>query len=216
MLYPLFLELEGQRCVVIGAGQVAQRKAQSLLAAGAKVIVVAPQATPRLEELAASGELEWLAEEYTPAHLDGARLVFAATDDAALNARVAGDARSRGALVNVAEPPDAGDFLVPASIKRGEVCLAVSTGGASPALAKKLREQLETVVGGEYGALAQLLGELRPQAEQQVKGQRKRQQFYEAVVNSDVLELLRGGRDDEARARCRELLAAFAEPGGAS
>jgi len=203
--YPVFLNIAGRRCVVVGAGAVAQRKAQALLSAGAAVTVVAPVATPRVELLSVEGKLQWIAEAYQPAQLDGARLVFAATDDPELNQRVAADARARGALVNVAEPPEAGDFAVPATVKRGEICIAVSTGGASPALAKRLREQIETVVGEEYGALVRLLGEMRATVEQQVKAQNKRQQIYEAILGSDVLALLRDGKPDDARRRCVEI-----------
>ena len=204
--YPIFLSVAGTPCVVVGAGPVAQRKSLALLSAGAAVTVVAPQATERVESLAVEGRLQWLAEAYEPKHLDGARLVFAATDDAELNQRVAADARARGALVNVAEPPEAGDFAVPATVKRGEICIAVSTGGASPALAKKLREQIEAVVGEEYAALARLLGELRPDVEREVRAQNKRQQVYEAILNSDVLALLRDGKAGDARRRCLEIV----------
>jgi precorrin-2 dehydrogenase/sirohydrochlorin ferrochelatase len=204
--YPVFLNIAGARCVVVGAGPVAQRKAQALLAAGAAVTVVAPEATERVESLAAEGKLQWLAEAYEPKHLDGARLVFAATDDGELNQRVAADARARGALVNVAEPPESGDFAVPATVKRGEICIAVSTGGASPALAKKLREQIEAIVGEEYAELARLLGEMRPTVERQVKAQNKRQRVYEAILESDVLALLRESKTDDARRRCAEIL----------
>lgn len=209
MLYPIFLEVTGARCVVVGAGPVAQRKAQALLSAGAAVTVVAPEATGRLELLAAEGKLQWVAESYQPAQLDGARLVLAATDDAELNARIAADARARGALVNVAEPPEAGDFAVPATVRRGGICIAVSTGGASPALAKKLREQIESVVGEEYAAMAALLGEMRPAVERGVKGQNKRQRVYEAILDSEVLALLRDGRGDEARRRCGDIVKEF-------
>jgi precorrin-2 dehydrogenase/sirohydrochlorin ferrochelatase len=209
MPYPIFLEIAGARCVVVGAGAVAQRKAQALIGAGAAVTVVAPEATERIESLAAGGKLEWLTEAYQPAHLAGARLVFAETDDAELNQRIAADARARGALVNVAEPPEAGDFAVPATVRRGEICIAVSTAGASPALAKKLREQIEAAVGEEYGALAKLLGELRPEVEKQVKAQNKRQQVYEAILDSDVLALLRDGKPEDARQRCAAIVKDF-------
>lgn len=207
--YPIFLDIMGHRCVVVGAGAVGQRKAQSLLSAGAKVTVVAPEATSRVELLSVEGKLQWLAEAYQPSHLDGARLVFAATDDPELNQRVAADARTRGALVNVAEPPEAGDFAVPATVRRGEICIAVSTGGASPSLAKKLREQIESVVGEEYAALVELLGEMRMTLEQQVKAQNKRQQVYEAILKSDALALLRDGKADEARQRCEDIAKEF-------
>ena len=210
MMYPIFLEVAGARCVVVGAGQVAQRKAQALLTAGASVTVVAPEATARLEEFAIEGRLQWLAEPYKAAHLDGARLVFAATNDAALNGQIAVDARACGALVNVADPPEAGDFQVPATIKRGDICVAVSTGGASPALARKLREQFETVIGEEYGTLARWLGEMRPAIERQIKAQNKRQQVYEAILDSDVLALLRDDKAEQARQRCDEIVKQFA------
>jgi precorrin-2 dehydrogenase / sirohydrochlorin ferrochelatase len=209
MLYPVFLEVAGARCVVVGAGPVAQRKAQALLAAGAAVTVVAPEATARVESLAAEGRLEWIAGTYQPAQLDGARLVFAATDDTEVNERIATDARARGALVNVAEPPETGDFAAPATVRRGGICIAVSTGGASPALAKKLRERIEAVVGEEYVALAALLGEMRTTVEQCVKAQNKRQQIYEAILDSDALALLRDGKTGEARRCCEQIVKEF-------
>jgi precorrin-2 dehydrogenase/sirohydrochlorin ferrochelatase len=209
MLYPIFLEVTGARCVVVGGGPVARRKAQALLAAGASVTVVAPEATAEIEELGAGSKLEWLAERYQAAHLDGARLVFAATDDAALNKQIAADARSRGALVNVAEPPEAGDFQVPAAIKRGDICVAISTGGLSPALARKLRETLESVIGEEYGTLARWLGEIRPEVERQIRAQNKRQRVYEAILDADVLALLRDGKTEQARQRCEEIVKQF-------
>ena len=209
MLYPIFIELADAPCVVVGGGPVAQRKAQSLVAAGATVRLVAPTATERVETLAAEGKLDLIAETYRAEHLEGAWLVFAATDDPELNRRIADDARDRGAISNVAEPPDAGDFLVPAAFRRGDICVAVSTGGASPALAKRLREQLEEVIGEEYAGLARLLGEFRPIAEQRIKAQNKRQRYYEAVVNSDVANLLRDGNEEEARRRCETLMTEF-------
>ena len=140
MRYPLVLELTGQPVVVSGAGKVATRKVRTLLAAGAAVTVIAPVATPALRRLK---KVRWLRRGYQPGDLRGARLVVAATDDLAVNRQVCTEAHRRRQLVNCAAPPDAGNFIVPALVRHGAFTIAISTGGASPAAAKALRQQLE-------------------------------------------------------------------------
>ena len=140
MRYPLFLDLTGQPVIVVGAGKVATRKIQPLLAAGAQVTVIAPVATPALRRLKT---VRWLRRRYQPGDLRGACLVVAATDDLAVNRQVCANARRRRQLVNCAAPPEAGNFIVPAIVRHGAFTIAISTGGASPAAAKALRQQLE-------------------------------------------------------------------------
>lgn len=140
MRYPLFLDLTDQPVVVVGAGQVATRKIRSLRAAGATVTVIAPVATPALRRLKT---VRWLRRQYQPGDLRGARLVVAATDDLVVNRQVCAEAQRRRQLVNCAAPPAAGNFIVPAVVRHGAFTIAISTGGASPAAAKALRQKLK-------------------------------------------------------------------------
>ena len=140
MRYPLFLDLTNQPVVVVGAGKVATRKVRTLLTAGATVTVIAPVVTAALRRLKA---VRWLRRPYQAGDLRGARLVVAATDDLAVNRKVCAEAQRRRQLVNCAAPPDAGNFIVPAIVRHGAFTIAISTGGASPAAAKALRQKLE-------------------------------------------------------------------------
>ncbi len=204
--YPINLLLAGRRCVVIGGGAVAERKVDSLLEAGAAVRVVAPEVTPHLASLAEAGRIEWHRAEATEADLADAFLVILATDDAGLNARLAAAADAAGKLVNAVDQPEACNFYVPASIRRGPLLLTIATGGASPALAKRLRREIEAHLGPEYGELAALLGRLRETIDQTGHTQPERARAWERVVNSQVLGYLRDGRAEEAEALARELL----------
>jgi len=140
MRYPLFLELTNQPVTVVGAGTVATRKIRTLLATGARVTVIAPLASPAVRRLK---KIQWLRRRYQRGDLRGARLVVAATDDLAVNQRVCAEAHRRRQLVNCAAPPAAGNFIVPALVRQGAFTIAISTGGASPAAAKALRQKLE-------------------------------------------------------------------------
>jgi precorrin-2 dehydrogenase/sirohydrochlorin ferrochelatase len=206
-VYPANLLLEGRLCVVIGGGAVAARKIDSLLGAHATVRVVSPEVTPHLAALIDGGRVEWRQAQAIEADLADAFLVILATDDSALNARLARAADAAGKLVNAADQPEVCSFHVPASIRRGPLMLTVSTGGASPALARRIREELEAHFGPEYGELAELLGRLRQTMDQDHRSQAERARAWERVVNSRVLHLLRDGRPAEAEALARQLLA---------
>ncbi len=140
--YPLFLRLEGRPCLVVGGGKVAGRKAAGLLAAGARVTVVAPQAEPALAESWKTGRLVWVQRGFAPDDLDGMVLAFAAASDREVNRRVAAEGAARGVWVNVADDPAGSDFHVPAVLRRGALAVAVATGGASPALAAWVRDRI--------------------------------------------------------------------------
>jgi siroheme synthase-like protein len=159
--YPIFVEMQGRRCVVIGGGREAQRKVEGLLAAGAKVTVVAPELTPALQQMLDQEEIEHIDREYQDGDVEGYEVCMVATDDGAVNAEVSAEGKRRGVWVNAADDPPNCDFILPAIIRRGSITLAASTGGASPALARRLREELDAYLTEEMPALADLLADVR-------------------------------------------------------
>lgn len=161
--FPICLTgLDGRRSLVIGGGKVADRKVRALLEAGAKVTVISPSLVPELDHLSQEDRIQVLRRAYRPGDLEGVFLVIAATDDPALNHAVWEEAQRCGCLINVVDDPRHSNFILPAVLRRGEFTLSISTGGGSPALARRVREQLEPQFGPEYGELARLLAELRP------------------------------------------------------
>ena len=156
--YPVVLRIEGRLCVVIGGGEVARRKVQRLLAAGAKVRVIAPEIHP---ELLANTRIEVRCHPFAPDDLDGVFLVFAATDDRSVNARVAACAEKQGKLVNVADDPDRSDFHLPALLQRGQLTVTVSSAGGSPAFAAQLRDRLAGELGPEWQSFCAIAAALR-------------------------------------------------------
>ena len=160
-LFPMFVKLEGRRCLVVGAGAVGEAKIESLLATAAEVRVVAPKATPRVREWAREGGIEWQAREYAPADLAGVFLVIAATGSSKLHEEIYAEARSRGVLCNTVDEPERCDFYFPAVVRRGELQIAISTGGLSPALAQRLRKELEQQFGPEWEQWVAQLGRTR-------------------------------------------------------
>ena len=160
-LFPQFIKLAGRRCLVVGAGDVAESKISGLLDAQAAVRIVAPEATPQVQSWAADGKLEWLARPCEPSDLDGMFLVVVATSDPELQRNISAEARNRGVLCNVVDVPELCDFYYPAVAQRGALQIAVSTAGQSPALSQRLRKELEEQFGPEYEAWLEQLGEER-------------------------------------------------------
>jgi precorrin-2 dehydrogenase/sirohydrochlorin ferrochelatase len=205
--YPIVLtNLQSTRCVVVGGGQVAERKVESLLECGAQVVVVSPTITERLQGWAAEGRLVHTARTFEAGDVDGALLVFAATNRREVNAAVAWAGREARALVNVADDPLAGDFHTAAAVRQGDLLLAVSTGGASPAVAALVRRKLLTMFGPEYAALLELLGALRPRVLHEVPP-RERSRIWHSLATDEVLGWLRTGTGQRARAYAEELIA---------
>ncbi len=160
-LFPLFLKLEGRRCLAVGAGTIGEGKIASLLEAGARVTVVAPEATEAVRSWATAGRVEWKARKFQPEDLDGMFLVIAATSSPAVQEGVFAEAGKRNVLCNVVDVPDLCDFYYPAIVRRGGLQIAISTAGQSPALAQRLRQELEVQFGEEYGEWVESLGRER-------------------------------------------------------
>ena len=205
-MFPIQVNVQSKRCVIVGAGAVAERKVTSLRECGAQVRLVAPQATPGLQRLAESGGVGWIQKRYDAAHLDGAFLVIAATDLREVNAAVTRDAQERNVLVCRADMPSDGSFTSPASVTRDDLVLTVSTSGNSPTLAAVLRQRLEDEFGPEWGPLTALLGGLRDHIKAVGDETARRAAVARVLDDSTVWERLRGGNFLEAEARARECL----------
>src|SRR5689334_19827690 len=207
-LFPLFVELEGRPCVVIGGGAVAERKVRALLDVGAVVTVVSPALSSALAALVATGRVAHLARGYADGDLIGAALAFAATDDGAVNAAVAREGRARGVWVNAADDPAHCDAILPAVVRRGLVTVAVSTGGASPALARAVRERLERALPEAIGPLAEAAAAAR--RELRAAGRRPGAEAWLAALDAALRALLDGAPIAEVSRRLRARLEAAA------
>jgi siroheme synthase-like protein len=159
--YPIFINLQGRRCVVVGGGKVALRKVKMLLEGGAKVTVISPRPHPEIEKLSEKRVIQLIRRDYKAGDLKEAVIVIAGTDVKEVNRKVADEARKAGVLVNVADDPKPSDFIIPSFFRRGDLTVAVSTAGMSPALARKIRTKLEKSFGEEYASLLSLIGEVR-------------------------------------------------------
>lgn len=196
--YPVFLNINNKRCVVIGGGQVALRKVKALLERGAKVDVISPELCSELINLAESRQIHVFRKHYQPGDLRGAFLAIAATNDSEINCQVAEEARSQAVLVNVVDDAENSDFISPATVRRGDVTIAVSTAGLSPALARKIRTKLEQDFGKEYGALVQLVNEVRSEMKQ--RGIRIKRETWQEALELDLLtSLVKQGQREKAR-----------------
>jgi nitrate/nitrite transport system substrate-binding protein len=188
--YPVFLDLEHKRCLVVGGGAMAERKVQGLLAAKTDVVVVSPSLTNALRRWATAGAIHHLSRTFGDADVKGCALVIAATDRVEVNARVATAARRRGVWVNVVDTPAACDFIAPSVVRHGELQIAISTGGNSPTMAKRLRNTLEQLIGPEYGALVDVLGRLRAAMRRRGEPPDVRQAMFEGLVEASGLPLV--------------------------
>ncbi len=204
--YIACLRLSGRRCVVIAGGDVGLEKVEGLLACDADVTLIAPEAHPELVQLALEGSIRWERREYESGDLDGCLIAIAATGDTDLNIRVFEDAEARSMLVNVVDVPPLCNFILPAIVRTGPLAVAISTAGASPALAKRMKREIGELFGEPYALLAMLLGEARGWAKATLPTYQDRKEFFEQIVNGDPdpIELLRAG-DVEA---VRELIQA--------
>jgi siroheme synthase-like protein len=204
--YIACLRLSGRTSLVVGGGDIGLEKVEGLLACGGDVVLVAPEAHPALQELAAEGSITWHEREYRAQDLDGCLIAIAATDDTEVNIQVFNDAEQRAMLVNVVDVPPLCNFILPAIVRTGPLAVAISTAGASPALAKRMKREISELFGEPYATLAVLLNDARGWAKGTLPTYQDRKEFFEGIVNGDPdpIELLRAG-DTHA---VRDLIAA--------
>ncbi len=203
--YPAYLDLRERPCLVIGGGAVAERKALALLEAGAVVTIISPALTSKLHELSDSGKITYLQKQYEDQDLSGAFLVIAATDSAEVNTLVASACRKKQVLVNVAVPPEVSSFIVPSVVERGDLLIAISTSGASPALSRKIRQDIEQRYGTAYEVLLEKLSAIRKRVLEEIPDESRRRQVFQAIVDSDVIDLIRQGKTHAAELRMAEI-----------
>ena len=198
-LYIACLRLSGRSCLVVGGGDVGLEKVEGLLACDADVTVIAPDLTPALRELADEGSIRWEPREYRTGDLDGRFLAIAATSDTDVNIAVYDEAERRAMLVNVVDVPPLCNFILPAIVRTGPLAIAISTAGASPALAKRMKREIAEQFGEPYARLAVLLNDVRGWAKGTLPTYQDRKVFFESIVNGDPdpVELLRSG-DEQA------------------
>ena len=193
--YIACLRLSGRRCVVVGGGDVGLEKVEGLLACDGDVTLIAPDAHPELVQLALEGSIRWERRPYEDGDLDGALIAIAATDDTDVNIGVFEDAEARSMLVNVVDVPPLCNFILPAIVRTGPLAVAISTAGASPALAKRMKREIGELFGEPYAVLAVLLNEARGWAKATLPTYQDRKEFFESIVEGDPdpIELLREG-----------------------
>ncbi|MGD9031533.1 MAG: bifunctional precorrin-2 dehydrogenase/sirohydrochlorin ferrochelatase [Desulfobacteraceae bacterium] len=188
--YPVLIHIEGKKVIVVGGGTVAERKIERLLDYGAVVRVVSRDLTPQLRKYSEKGTIGFHGQEFNEACLEDAFMVIAATDDPILNHQVSEKAKERGLLVNAVDQPSDCNFIVPSILRRGDLQIAVSTSGKSPALAKKVREALEESFGNEYESLLILMGRLREEILSQGLSREENKRIFHDLINSPILEAI--------------------------
>ena len=208
-LYPVNLQINNQLCIVIGGGSVAERKIRGLLAAGACVTVLSPEVTPHLAELIRQKKLTHIDRTYGEGDLAGFFIVISATNNEAVNQLVAAEGSKRGALVNVVDAPQLGNFSVPSKITHGDLLITVSTGGKSPALAKMLGRELAQHYGPEYGMYLDLLSAARSKMKENIQLPKEREAFWRQTIDQETINLLKEGKIQEAEAKINNAIGCF-------
>ncbi|MDR4504649.1 MAG: bifunctional precorrin-2 dehydrogenase/sirohydrochlorin ferrochelatase [Candidatus Scalindua sp.] len=201
--YPVYLDIRGKRCVIVGGGKVAYRKACSLQDAGADVIVISPDVC---SDIVKRNGLTVIKKNYEEGLIDDAFLVIAATDNQEVNRKIAIDAGKRNIQVNVVDCPELCSFTVPSTINRGDLCISISTGGASPALAKNIRSKLEEIFISEYEEYIILLTKMRTLALSEVTDDLKRRKILQRLAENDMLEIVKTRGAKEAETKMRQII----------
>lgn len=205
--YPICLNITNKRCVIVGGGEVGARKAEGLIVCGARVVVLSRVLAPSLEKMKQEGRIDHVETDYEASYLSGAFMVIGATDSAEVNKKIAADARALGIMVNVADDPLRCDFILPAVVRQGDLLIAVSTGGKSPALAKKLRAELDASFGQEYATLLDIMGKMREERMARGCPAEENKRIFTALVNSDILYHIRAGNPDGVSDCLRDVVA---------
>ncbi len=207
--YPLFMALENRTCLVVGGGAVGERKVRTLLKHGARVRLIAQSLSAWLDRKCSESRVEWAGTRYEKTHLAGVSLVFAATSDMELNRTVAADARALDIWCNMATDPELGSFIVPSAVERGPLCIAISTSGLSPAIAKLLRQKIEREIGKEWEFFIRLMGELRKYFKSRNIMESESQGLFSELAAVPLPELLRESAQEAAFHKISEICSPF-------
>jgi len=209
--YPVFMKLEKKKCVVIGGGKIAEIKVELLLESDALVEVISPDLTKPLEELQRNGKIKYIKGKYKRGYLKGACLVIAATNFPGVNKKIYNDCQSMNIKVNVIDAPHLCDFIIPSALKRGSLVITVSTGGKCPALAKKIRHEIEEKYGEEYEDFTELMGKLRDRIKEEIPEESDRRKFWKNLLSYDISGLLKENREEEIKEIIEKCLSYFQE-----
>lgn len=212
-MYPVFLNITGKLCVVVGGGSVAERKVKTLVSEGAFVRVISPDLTVELTALAAAGKIDWQKKSYNFRDLDKAFLVFAATDNPGIQHLIAVQAKENKQLVNVADDPESCSFHVPATIRRGDLAVAISTGGKSPAVAARIKNDLADDLGTEYNILLDIMAMARAMTGRNTEAvsQEERKNIYKKILHDDIIEWIKTGQVDTLQSHLLDIFGPEAE-----
>ncbi|HYA15069.1 MAG TPA: bifunctional precorrin-2 dehydrogenase/sirohydrochlorin ferrochelatase [Syntrophales bacterium] len=211
--YPICLDITNKRCIVVGGGEVAERKVERLLDFGARVAVIGKKLTPRLKTMKKEGRIDHIDADYDKAYIKDAFLVIGATDRDDVNAKISQDGREKGIPVNIVDDPDKCDFILPSLLQQGDLLIAISTGGKSPALAKKLREDLEKLYGPEYQTLLKVMGSLRKKLVMEGHPSDENKPLFEAVIHSDILQHIKDKKWEQVKKIIYDITGADIEVG---
>ncbi|MDD2619506.1 MAG: bifunctional precorrin-2 dehydrogenase/sirohydrochlorin ferrochelatase [Syntrophomonadaceae bacterium] len=208
-LFPIYLDLSGKKCLVIGGGPVAERKVENLLDYGVNIKLVSPQVEKKIEQWAEDGIITWLPREFEETDLKEVFIVFVATNDGSVNQTAVELCRQKGILANAVDDPPNCDFFIPSIIRRDSLVVAISTEGKSPLFARRLREELEQVITPEYGEFVTILGEMRIRIKEIVPDIELRKKIFQDLVDSDILILLKAGEKQKARERIEQCMSSW-------
>lgn len=195
--YPIYLDIRNKPCIVVGGGEVAERKVSSILNAGARVTVISPEVTDNLDMMGKDGRITVIKRPYSEGDLKGALLAYAATDNEDINGMVYREAEKEGVLLNVVDDPERCGFIVPSVVERGPLSIAISTGGASPAFAKRLRVELEERYGDEYAIFLEIMAAVRQKLLTKGGESDKNRKVFNKLASSQIPEMIRTGRWEE-------------------
>jgi len=206
--YPIHLDIKNRDCLIVGGGAVGTRKVKTLLECGARVTVVSPDPSPQLTKLASQGAITLAQRAYRSADLKSTFLVIGATDDENLNRQISNDAAQSNTLCNIADRPEACNFILPSIVRRGDLVITISTSGKSPALAKQLRQKLETQFGKEYAEFLLLMGAIRKKLLSQAHAPEAHKDLFNKLIDSDLIQLMQSGKTEEINSLLSKILGA--------